>query len=294
MGTREALARVTARPGHAAAVAMMRDARWSVPGAGDVPLAGSPGAVSALVRLRFSSVARTVARRWASAAASGALVGAAAGALGGLVLYLSPLSAARPQAVLALSVIGALAGGLGAAAIGAGLVAAEALARSRRTLALVVCGAASGAAVAALAHLVLRALLDGLVGVSPGYRGGAFDGLVLGAVIGGAYALATPQPPGGGLAAPSGSKRLAVVVIVGASTAAAAIALAVGGRLLVGGLIHDIARSSRDAQLVLAPLGRLIGEPDFGPTTRALLSALEGGAFGSSLAWGLTRRPATR
>ena len=69
--------------------------------------------------------------------------------------------------------------------------------------------------------------------------------------------------------------------------------LALAGRPLIGGLVHDIARSSRESQLVLAPLGRLIGEPGFGPITRAILGAFEGWAFGSSVAWGLTRRPRT-
>ena len=63
---------------------------------------------------------------------------------------------------------------------------------------------------------------------------------------------------------------------------------------LVGGLINEIARSSPDARLVLAPLGQLIGEPDFGPATRMVLSALEGGAFGAAVAWGLTSRPKSR
>jgi hypothetical protein len=70
------------------------------------------------------------------------------------------------------------------------------------------------------------------------------------------------------------------------------VGLALSGRALVGGVVHDIARLSRDAQLVLAPLGRLIGESDFGRVTRTLLSAFEGAAFGCALAWGLTRRPA--
>ena len=71
------------------------------------------------------------------------------------------------------------------------------------------------------------------------------------------------------------------------SAAAAALAL------LVGGLVHEIARASRDAELVLAPLGHFIGEPGFGPMTRVLLSGFEGAAFGCALTWGLTRRPAT-
>jgi len=295
LGTADAMTRIVARPRHAPAVALMRDARWSVPGAGRVPMLSDPEAaraILALVRLRISDVGRTVARRWASAAAAGALGGAAAGVCGGVALYLAPMSNARPQSSLALAAIGALAGGVGAAGIGAGLAAAEVLARSRRGLALAVCGAASGALVALIAHLLLRALLDGLVGLHFSYEGGAIDGLVLGAAAGVGYALATPQPPGGGLAAPSGRRRFAASVIVGAGCAAAATALALSGRLLVGGIVHDIARRSRDAELGLAPLGHFIGEPGFGPITRALLSAFEGGVFGFALTWGLTRRPA--
>jgi DNA-binding winged helix-turn-helix (wHTH) protein len=293
MGTAEAMARITAKPGHASAVALMRDARWNVPGAGDVPLvsdAEAAGAVFALIRLRISSVRAQVARRWAGAAAAGAIGGAAAGICGGVVLYLAPMSQARLQSSLALAAIGALAGGVGAAGVGAGLAAAEALARSRRGLALTLCGAAAGALVAQFAHALLQALLEGLVGVHLSYSGGALDGLVLGAAAGAGYGLATRQPPGGGLAAPSGWARVKATVVTGACCAAAAAALALAGRLLVGGLVHDIAHTSRDAQLVLAPLGHLIGEPGFGPATRAILSAFEGATFGCALTWGLTRR----
>ena len=295
MGTADAMTHIVARPGHAPAVAVMRDARWNVPGSGRVPLLSDPEAgraVLALLRLRILDAGRTVARRWAGAAAAGALGGTAAGLCGGIALYLSPTSHARPQASIALAAIGALAGGVGAAGIGAGLAAAEVLARSRRGLALAACGAVSGAGVALVAHLLLRALLDGLFGLRLFYDGGAIDGLVLGGAAGAGYAWATPQPPGGGVAAPSGRRRVAASLVVGACCAAAAVALAVSGRLLVGGLVHDIARMSRDSALVLAPLGHFIGEPDFGPNTRALLSAFEGAAFGCALTWGLTRRPA--
>jgi len=297
LGTADALVRLRARPHHASALAVMRDARWSVPGAGDVPILRDPNAfpaIVALVRLRLSDVGRTVARRWASAAAAGALGGALAGAFGGFALLLSPSSNAHQETVLALAVIGALAGGVGAAGIAAGLAAAEILARSRRGLALVVCGAIAGAMIALVAETVLRALLEGLFGLHlPG--GGALpfatDGLVLGLAAGAGYALATSQLPGGGLAAPPGLRRITVALIVGSCCAAGAVTLAVAGRPLIGGLVHDIAQASRDSQLVLAPLGRLIGEPDFGPITRALLGAFEGWTFGCSLAWGLTHRP---
>jgi DNA-binding winged helix-turn-helix (wHTH) protein len=292
IGTTEALASLKSHPENPKALALMREARWNVPGAGDVPLGGNPRASIALIRLRLADAGRMVAARWASASASGALGGAAAGLLGGAALYFAPTSTARPQSAVALAAIGTAAGGLGAAGVGAGLAAAEALARSHRDLALVAGGAVGGAAVASIAHLLLDALLDGLFGLVIPNLGGTLEGLILGAAAGIGYSLGTRQPPGGGLAAPSGRRRASAVAIVGACCAVAAVALALSGRSLVGGIVHEIARSSRDAPLVLAPLGRLIGEPGFGRATRTLLSAFEGAAFGCSLAWGLTRRPA--
>jgi DNA-binding winged helix-turn-helix (wHTH) protein len=298
LGTDGVVMRIRARPGHARALAVLRDARWTVPLAGHVPLLDDPEAVPAilaLVRLRVADVGRTVARRWASAAGAGTAGGAMAGAVGGAVLHWSPTSSAPSEAALALAVIGAVAGGCGVAGVAAGLAAAEVLARSRRGLALVVCGACAGSAVAAIAALALRALLDGLIGPRLPEIGGvaafAVDGLALGGAAGIGYGLTTAQSPGGGLAAPHGSRRMIVVLGVGICCAIAAVGLALSGRPLIGGLVHDIARSSGDAQLVLSPLGHLIGEPDFGLLSRALLAAFEGGTFGGSLAWGLTRRP---
>jgi DNA-binding winged helix-turn-helix (wHTH) protein len=294
LNTAAAVAQLRSLPRHAAAVAVLRDTRWNVPDSGEVPLLTDPEAAqttAALVRLRLASVARTVARRWAGAGLAGACAGAVAGVIGGVALYVSPDSPARPESLVALAAIGALAGGVGAAGIGAGLAAAEVLARSTRTLALALCGAFSGAAVSAIANLILRSILDGLVGLPVPIDAGALDGLVIGAAAGTAYGLATRQPPGGGLAAPTGTKRLRVVAAVAGCCAGAAVVLSLAGRPLIGGVVHEIARSSRDAQLVMEPLGYFIGEPGFGPITRLLLSSFEGGMFGGALAYGLTRRP---
>ena len=59
---------------------------------------------------------------------------------------------------------------------------------------------------------------------------------------------------------------------------------------LVGGTIHLIAQASVGAQATLTPLGRLIGEPDFGPLSAAVIAFGEGALFGLGLALGLTRR----
>ncbi len=293
LGTDRAISAIVTRPRHAAAVALMRDARWTVAGAGAVPLLRdpeAPAAIAAVVRLRLSEVRRVVAQRWVGAATGGAVGGAVAGLTGGVVLWLAPTSAARPGASVALALIGLLAGGVGAGGIGAGLIAAEVLARSRRTLALVACGAAAGLAIAAATQVIASVLLDNLFGLRVG-MGTPLDGAVLGGAAGAGYALGTPQPPGGGQAAPKGGRRLMVCATVGLCCAAAATLLAWSGSPLIGGLVNDIARSSRNAQLGLEPLGHLIGEPGFGPITRTLLSAFEGGVFGFALTCGLTRRP---
>lgn len=281
---------INRRPDHADAVAVMRDARWSMANAGAVPL--DAASALALIRLRVADARRTTARRWAGAALAGALAGVIAGLVGGLALSIAGSAHAMPQAALGLAAIGAVAGGIGAGGVGAGLAAAEVLARSRRGLALAASGATAGALVAAAAHAIVRAVLAGLVGATDIEIPGFLEGLVIGGAVGAGYAFATPQPPGGGIAAPAGRRRAAVALMTGLTTAAAGVALALADRTLVGGLINEIARSSPNAQLVLAPLGQLIGEPDFGPGTRIIISALECGAFGAAVASGLTIRPA--
>jgi hypothetical protein len=71
----------------------------------------------------------------------------------------------------------------------------------------------------------------------------------------------------------------------------AALVLATSGRPLVGGTIDAIAAMAGGAQAALTPLGRLLGEPDFGPVTGAIVGTGEGVLFGIGLALGLTRRP---
>src|SRR5688572_27635617 len=56
LGTSEALRRLGTRPGHAAARALLREARWDSPGAGPVPLLGAPAPLAVtreLLRLRW-------------------------------------------------------------------------------------------------------------------------------------------------------------------------------------------------------------------------------------------------
>lgn len=290
----EALRRLDDVPGHAEARAILRDARWDVPGAADIPLIGSPQlptTVWHVVRLRLRQAARHMSNRWAAASGGGALAGILAGIVGGVALWLVPESQATPHVVVALALIGGAAGALGAAGVGAGLATAEALARSARTLALTLCGAAGGALAGSVAHVLARAVLTGVFGRDLPAIGGWFEGLLLGAFAGLGYGLSTSPLPGGGLAGPRGRARVRTAVVTGVACAVAAISLTLADRHLVASSLDMMASAFDGSDVGLAPLARLLGEQELRPVTRGLASAFEGLLFGAGLAFGLTHRP---
>ena len=87
LGTATAIARLNARPRPARGLALLRDTRWQVGGAGDVPLLGQPGGLAAawhLIRLRLRDAFMLAERRAISAAIGAAIAGALAGLVGGL------------------------------------------------------------------------------------------------------------------------------------------------------------------------------------------------------------------
>jgi DNA-binding winged helix-turn-helix (wHTH) protein len=293
LGTAEALRRLGRRPGHEAARALLRDARWDVPGAGPVPLVGQPGGLTAariLTTLRLRRALRLARQRWAAACAGGAAAGAVAGALGGLALRLAPGSNAPASVAVTLALVGTIVGALGAAGVGAGLAAAEAVARSLRGPALVLAGAAGGGAIGAASNLVGRWALEGLFGRELSAVGGGLEGLALGAAAGLGYALATPRHEGG-MATPRGAARVRAAAVTGLSCAAAAIVVTALGGHLAGTSLNFVARSFQGSQVGLAPLARMLGEPELGPLSRAVIGGYEGAFFGFGLALGLTRRP---
>jgi DNA-binding winged helix-turn-helix (wHTH) protein len=292
LGTAEALKRLGTRAGHTRARAVLRDTRWDVAEAGAVPLFGQPGAfetASALIGLRIRRVARLAAHRSVAAAIGGAVAGALAGAIGGLLLSLAPGSSAPVNIAAVLALIGAACGAWGGAAVGFGISIAEAAARSRKALAVVSSAALSGGVAGFAAQWIARAALATLVGVQVDV-GGAVEGLVIGAGAGVGLAPATVRA-GFGLAAPRGRLRVMTVLLTAASCAIAALLLALAGSVLVGGTIHAIAQAAGGSEAVFTPLSRVLGEPDFGPLTRALIGMGEGAMFGLGTSVGLTRRP---
>lgn len=227
--------------------------------------------------------------RWSGATIGGGLAGLLAGACGGFLLAVAPGSEASFALVPVLALIGAACGASGGAGVGGGLAAAEALAKSSRTVSLVVGGAIGGGFVGTAAQFLARWSLDALIGLHVDIAGG-LEGLAIGAAAGLGFGLATTGTEGW-LGGPLGGRRLRVAAVTAAVCGLAALALSMAGRPLVGGTIHLIASGSAGSQAMLTSLGRLIGEPDFGPVSRAIIGTGEAVIFGLGLALGLTRRP---
>ncbi len=294
LGTEAAVARLMARPQHARGLALLRDARWQVEGSGGVPLLGQPGGISAawqLIGLRARDAFGLAERRAIAAALGAALAGAIAGGIGGVILVWSATAAAPLTIVPVLARLGAISGAIAAAGIAAGVGLAEAIARSRRSAAIIGGAALGGLAIGAIVQAATRWTLFVLFGVELLNIGGPVEGLVLGAAAGMGYASTTRRPGGGGLATPSGSARLRTVIVVGLCTAVAGWLLSITGYPLVGGLVNEIAQATGGAQLNKTPLADLYHEPSFGGGTQRLLAIFESGLFGAGFAAGLTRRP---
>ena len=292
LGTAEALRRLDRGPGHARAWAHLRDSRWDVAGAGAVPLLAppaGPAAWAALARLRLKRAMRLAGSRWASASAGGAAAGALAGLAGGLAMAALGGSG-DPSLLGALALVGAVVAGAGAAGVGFGLAAAEALVRSWRVSALAVLGAAGGGLVGLASHRVASSLLETLFGLDRPAIGGGLEGLCLGAAAGVGFGLATRRMLGGA-AAPRGRARLVTVAATALACALAGAAVSASGGRLGAVSLDAIVRGFPDTRVRLDALGRLFVEDGLGPRTRSALGFGEGLLFGAGLAAGLTRRP---
>jgi DNA-binding winged helix-turn-helix (wHTH) protein len=294
LGTAEALARLDDRPGHEEARAILRDARWDAPGAGPVPLITAHGRVRAIadvVRLRVRHAARLASRRWMQATLAGAVVGAASGVLGAIAFGLGPVARMDLGLVVALSVIGAGAGALGAAGIGGGLASAETLARSARAVALTVAGALGGGIAGALAHAATIAILHHVFGRDVPHLAGALEGSILGGVLGCGYAVATRRLAQGGMAAPRGSARWRVAAITGVVAGATGAVLGAAGFSMVATSLDSIANIFAGSSVGLDQFVSVVGDDRLRSVVRALVSGFEGLMLGAGIAYGLTHRP---
>jgi DNA-binding winged helix-turn-helix (wHTH) protein len=231
----------------------------------------------------------TPTARWAWGSTGPGIAGALAGAAGGLILAAVPDSEASLAVAPVLALIGAACGALGGAGVAAGILAAEASAPAYRSLAITAAGAIGGGLAGFLAQWLARWSLETLVGVRLDI-GGGLEGLVIGAAAAGVYAV-TPAGAPDDTASPLSFRPSSVVLAIAAASALAALALTLADRPLVAGTVHLIAAASSGSQAVLTPLARLVGEPEFGPITGAIIGTAEGLIFGAGLGWGLTPRP---
>jgi hypothetical protein len=190
----------------------------------------------------------------------------------------------------ALALVGALVAGVGAAGVGGGLAAAEALVRSWRAPALAVLGGAAGGLVGFVARLVTSSLLDTLFGLDQPSTGGGLEGLCLGAAAGVGYGLATRRMVGGA-PAPRGRARLLTIAATAIACAVAGgLVSASGGRLGAMSLAR-VVDAFPATRVRLGVLGLPLREDGLGLRTRTVLGVGEGLLFGAGLAAGLTRRP---
>lgn len=218
---------------------------------------------------------------WAAAALGGGISGVIAGAVGGVLLALAPGSTASFALVPVLALVGAGCGAAGGAGVGAGMSIADGMPGVQRVIALVIGGAFGGGAIGLAAEWLGRWSLSSLMGVHIDI-GGGIEGVAIGAAAALGYGIATTKV--------DGRRRVLIAGITAAFCGLAGLALAGAGRPLVGGTIHMIASGVTGSQAALTPLGRLVGEPDFGPVSRAIIGTGEAFVFGFGLALGLSRR----
>ncbi len=218
---------------------------------------------------------------WAAGALGGGISGAIAGAVGGVMLVLAPGSTASFALVPVLALVGAGSGAAGGGGVGAGMSIAERIAGLPRMLALLIGSAAGGGAIGLAAEWLGRWTLASLMGVHINI-GGGLEGVAIGTAAGLGFGVATR--------AIDSTRRIQIALVTAIFCGVAGLALAGTGRPLVGGTIHAIASGVTGSQAALTPLGRLVGEPDFGPVSRAIIGTGEAMVFGLGLAFGLLRR----
>lgn len=237
--------------------------------------AGSPAASR-------TAAPATALPRWLIDGAAATLGGGAAGLLGGL-LYGSALAVAAPAqgvgslsvllVLIALSVLVGLAGAFG---VGFGMAIGQRLASG--PVPRLAGAALGGLAVGGLANLLGSDAFTLLVGAAPAGLTGGLEGAAIGLAVaaglllGGGADARNPWHPVAGTAASTG-------------VAGALVALA-GGSLMATSLAR-IAVAFDASRLDLSPLGRLFGEPQFGPLVQAALGATEGAIFGGCVSGAL-------
>lgn len=204
---------------------------------------------------------------------AGMMGGGIAGVLGGLFYG---LGAAQPlqsgmgasSIVLVLIVLTAAVGVIGGGGVGIGIAGAR-TAWGLGSLGSIIGGAFGGLVVGAVVKLLGVDAFNLLFGQSPTAMTGAGEGALLGAAIG----FGTWLSAGRAL-----SLRLTAAATALTGAVVGVLIPMLGGRLM-GGSLDLLAREFPASRLSLDPIGRLFGEADFGPVSQAVTGGLEGALF---------------
>lgn len=238
----------------------------------------APAAAPAPARVDVADEDDAAPWRWHDASWGGAVAGIAAGGLGGVILAAAPDSTAPLAIAPVLAVIGGGCGALGGGGVGMGLFVAGTSARAQGAAAQIAGSAIGGGIVGVCVQWLATWGLASLLGLDVSL-GGGLEGVAIGAAAGAGYTVAARL-----------TSQWQSILMTALLCGLAGLALGLGGRPLVGGTIHTIAIAADGSRAILAPLGRLIGEPDFGPVSRAILAFGEAATFGAGVAFGLFRR----
>lgn len=221
--------------------------------------------------IRAPSPAWRTAGQLAAAATGG---GALAGITGGLFYGLVAASGAAQRdfgagsLILVVMALALAVGTLGGAGVGIGMALARVMA-NRADVWLVAGGALGGLGVGGAVNLLG---LDGialLTGSAPSGLTGFAEGIAIGALTGLAVRIAL-----GNAARP---RRATLCAIAIGAIGGALLALA-GGRLLAGSLL-SLQKRFPESRLPVGELGRIVGDPGFGPVAAIATAALEAAVF---------------
>lgn len=204
---------------------------------------------------------------------AGLLGGGIAGVLGGLFYGLGaaqplPSGMGASSIVLVLIALTVAVGVVGGAGVGVGVAAAR-TAWGQASPGGILGGAFGGLIVGAIVKLLGVDAFNLLFGRSPSEMTGAGEGALLGAAIGFGIWLHAGR---------SLSLRLTSAATALTGAAAGVIIPLLGGRLM-GGSLDLLARQFPASRLRLDPIGALFGEADFGPVTQAVTGGIEGALF---------------
>lgn len=215
---------------------------------------------------------------------AGLIGGGAAGLIGGLAYGFAGIAdggaGGAVSGLLVLAALTALIGMIGGASVGFGVGAAGFISRRREPW-LLLGGAFGGLVVGAVVRLAGLDAFVILFGSAPRAMTGAGEGALLGAAIGAGVWIARGR-----------ERWIALLAGAGLTGSAGAGAAILGGRLmggrLMGGSLAALAAQFPGARLRLDHLGALFGETVFGSVSQTATAGLEGALFGAAMVLALS------